>query len=411
MRRVRLLLVIALLLSASLFVPEVAAQDELGDSTQELERLNIEIERKSGRLDEVSARVAAFEREATEVRAAITAAQKRQREVAAQQGEVAEQRQLVEQQLQEGAQAITRLEQLSKARLRTLYMQREQDLVGRLFAATSTAAVERAALYLARVRDYDRRLMTRLAEERQAQEARAAELSKLMVEQEQLRAAAEQEAQRLASRLNRQNALRKELGVEKQRLEEALTALRAQVLRLEMVVASLTSGARAEIPTPARTEPSRESRELPPFDGPGLFRLKGSLATPARGRLVRGYGRYKLGGLQEQVFSKGVELATSEGSEVVAIADGQVLFSGRMPVYGRIVILDHGQRYYSLYGKLAEARVARGARVKKGESLGTTGALPPEEGNFYFEVRKDGAPVDPRTYLPGFARPPGGSAR
>ena len=55
--------------------------------------------------------------------------------------------------------------------------------------------------------------------------------------------------------------------------------------------------------------------------------------------------------------------------------------------------------FFTLYGHLAEAAVAQGARVRRGEAVGTVGLVPAGGAGLYFELRIDGRPVDPLQWL------------
>ena len=78
---------------------------------------------------------------------------------------------------------------------------------------------------------------------------------------------------------------------------------------------------------------------------------------------------------------------------------GKVMHVGRMPGYGTIIILDHGQRYYSLYGRLGKTLVGKGHVVEKGEIIAQTGEMDAKSRNFYFEIRRNGSPVNPQDYF------------
>jgi septal ring factor EnvC (AmiA/AmiB activator) len=81
------------------------------------------------------------------------------------------------------------------------------------------------------------------------------------------------------------------------------------------------------------------------------------------------------------------------------VHEGTVAYAEPFSGYGNLVILDHGGQSYSLYGYLASLDVTRGARVERGESVGTSGRPPTGEPALYFELRIDGKPVDPLQWL------------
>jgi murein DD-endopeptidase MepM/ murein hydrolase activator NlpD len=90
----------------------------------------------------------------------------------------------------------------------------------------------------------------------------------------------------------------------------------------------------------------------------------------------------------------GLEFSSSHGAAVRAAAAGRVAFAERYGSYGQIVILDHGERYYTVYGGLSHVEVQVGDDVSKSARLGAAGAEP-----VYFEVRRGTKTQEPRTWL------------
>ena len=95
----------------------------------------------------------------------------------------------------------------------------------------------------------------------------------------------------------------------------------------------------------------------------------------------------------------GVQFAAEEGSPVRAVHDGTVAFAGPFTGYGNLVIVDHGAQTFSLYGQLGAPQVERGAKVERGDSVGTAGRILAGIPGMYFEMRVDGKPVDPLEWL------------
>ena len=74
-------------------------------------------------------------------------------------------------------------------------------------------------------------------------------------------------------------------------------------------------------------------------------------------------------------------------------------FAGPFTGYGNLVIVDHGAQTFSLYGQLGAPQVERGARVERGQAVGTAGRILAGIPGMYFEMRVDGKPVDPLEWL------------
>jgi septal ring factor EnvC (AmiA/AmiB activator) len=114
------------------------------------------------------------------------------------------------------------------------------------------------------------------------------------------------------------------------------------------------------------------------------------------GALRQGFGS---AGRPGRTPSNGLDLAATEGAPVHAVHDGSVTFADAFVGFGRLVILDHGAQAFSLYGNLDQLAVTRGARVARGEPLGTVGVSATGAAGLYFELRIDGRPVDPVEWL------------
>ena len=88
------------------------------------------------------------------------------------------------------------------------------------------------------------------------------------------------------------------------------------------------------------------------------------------------------------------------GSTVTAVADGTVVFSDWMTGYGMILIVDHGNGYMSLYAHNDTLLRDAGATVKKGEAVAKVGNSGGQGVTaLYFELRRNGQPVDPGSWL------------
>src|SRR5207247_115840 len=96
----------------------------------------------------------------------------------------------------------------------------------------------------------------------------------------------------------------------------------------------------------------------------------------------------------------GIDISARYGLPVTAAGSGEVAFAGHDPGYGGLVIVDHGGQLDTLYGHLSALYVREGQRVRGGQAIGAVGATGRATGaHLHYEVRVNGAPVDPRRYL------------
>lgn len=108
---------------------------------------------------------------------------------------------------------------------------------------------------------------------------------------------------------------------------------------------------------------------------------------PATGRLVTGFGAPQGSGV-----SRGLTLAPREAAQLVAPAQGRIVFAGPYRGFGEIVIIEHTGGWTSLVTGLARIDVRVGDEVIAGSPIGTAGETRPQIG---LELRHDGEPVNP----------------
>ncbi|CAG0907352.1 unnamed protein product [Cyprideis torosa] len=91
--------------------------------------------------------------------------------------------------------------------------------------------------------------------------------------------------------------------------------------------------------------------------------------------------------------NSGLELQTKGDRPIRAIHDGRVIYADAFRGYDRLVIVDHGDQYMSLYSIPGTLAVREGQNVRAGSELGTTQSG--QSGKLYFEIRHQGDPIDP----------------
>lgn len=126
-----------------------------------------------------------------------------------------------------------------------------------------------------------------------------------------------------------------------------------------------------------------------------------SLGLPLNvGKIVREFGRDVHPKFGTVTFHKGLEIEAEQSASVQAVLDGVVEFEGWVKGLGNVLILSHGNGFYSLHAHLQKALLAQGAPVKKGEPIGLVGDTGnSEKPSLYFELRENGKAVDPARYF------------
>ena len=95
----------------------------------------------------------------------------------------------------------------------------------------------------------------------------------------------------------------------------------------------------------------------------------------------------------------GLELSLPAGEPVKAVHEGTVAYADHFTGYGNLVIVDHGDNAFSLYGNLQALAVHKGDHVNPGSTVGSSGRDSAGNPSLYFELRIDGQPVDPLQWL------------
>ena len=127
---------------------------------------------------------------------------------------------------------------------------------------------------------------------------------------------------------------------------------------------------------------------------------RGRMNPPVAARIVRAFGRQVDARFDTETFHRGVEFGAHAGADVRSVAAGHVRFAGWFSGYGQLVIIDHGDDYYTVFGHLGRIDVEPGAAIAPGQRIGTVGETGSLEGpKLYFEVRRGGQPLDPTEWL------------
>jgi septal ring factor EnvC (AmiA/AmiB activator) len=153
---------------------------------------------------------------------------------------------------------------------------------------------------------------------------------------------------------------------------------------------------RDELETVIRTV-GEASKAIPPAqDYPSFALSKGKLNWPVRGKLNASFGSKR----SEYLRWQGWLISAKKGANIKSIHHGRVVFSDYLRGFGLLVIIDHGDGYMTLYAHNKEILKETGDWIQSGEIIsraGNTGGL--INTALYFEVRENGKPVNPRTWL------------
>jgi murein DD-endopeptidase MepM/ murein hydrolase activator NlpD len=210
------------------------------------------------------------------------------------------------------------------------------------------------------------------------------------------------------------DSLASELGgldrqLDESRQEAKLQADHARSMRDELTDAVAYLGAKAHESERIITDLQRADEELAKTihdltQGPatsGFGALRGKLVSPVEGGHIEvGYGNVLNSKFNTVTLHKGFDIRVAQGTPVKAIAPGKVAWANWMRGYGNLLIVDHGDGYFTLMAHLARFERQVGEAVKPGDVLGEVGDTGSLKGAFlYFELREKGQAVDPAPWF------------
>lgn len=137
---------------------------------------------------------------------------------------------------------------------------------------------------------------------------------------------------------------------------------------------------------------------------PSFSDQKGQLIRPVDGSIVRRFGVEKSNQHKYTLNHKGVFFSGKQNQSIRSVFEGTVSFAGVLPGFGKTLIIDHGDHYYSVYSHANELKVQTGEDVSLSQVIATVGYSPRDDREgLYFEIRHFSEPYDPQQWMKGFS--------
>jgi len=359
---------------------QAEARQKLADLRHKMEALAAEQADTAAKRDSANAELA---KQANAVAAAAKAVRQTDAELAAKQQQLEQlqqQRNTLQQTLDSQRAAIAEL-------LRATYALGHGSDLRLLLGDQDVARIARALVYSQYFqRDRVQRVQKLMGDLARLQELEAS----ITAEQQALqatRAQREQEAKKLGQQRVAQQKLAAATDARYKDQAQRLAAMRQNAESLNHLLAQLQKvidEAAAQRAAAAKSRPGHQPAPALGIGGAGAD-IRGNLPWPANG-VVNSFGN-------------GVLIKAAAGSEVHAVARGRVIYAGFLRGYGMLLIINHGNGWMSMYGNNESLLHDVGDEVEAGEAIGTASAVTGINTGVYFELRKDGKPVDPRSWL------------
>ncbi|HKR65428.1 MAG TPA: peptidoglycan DD-metalloendopeptidase family protein, partial [Thermoanaerobaculia bacterium] len=348
----------------------------------DLDRIRGDILRLRKQLEDVRRQAQSAERELQEVDLELGIHTHELELASAAEAKLAAEQQGLEAQIAQLVPRIARQKDDLRKRVVVLYRLGSLSYVRMLLSIDSDRNPLEAISMLSYLVSRDARLVSSFQATRQQLAVRTAQLVEKRDRLHRTRLVVEERRRAVATSYATKAALVARLRTTETGTAQQLAALEEKARRLQRLVDAL----------------SRQKSGLEPATDIRAF--QGALDWPVRGRVFEEFGRQRNPKFATYTINNGLKIEAAAGTQVRAVFQGTVLFSQWFKGYGNLIILDHGNRIFSLYGNLKGPSVAVGDRVATGQSIAGVGESEETNGgHLYFEVRQDNRPDDPRKWL------------
>lgn len=278
---------------------------------------------------------------------------------------------------------IEALEHYVSKRLVALY---KLNWLGRMYLLASVNSPDeffQRKKYLERILDYDKIAIDKLFENRNRLDQLHGNLNARQAKQRSGEQNLEKQVQNITVERLKRARLLEEIRNKKSLEIAAIKSLEEAARTLDNVIKSLN--------TETDKTDNAYNASLK-----GLESLKGLLKQPVRGKIISHFGAYTDPKYNVVNFRSGIDIEAERGEPIKSVVAGKIIYSGWFKGYGNMIIIDHGESYYTVYAHLEENFKSKGDLVEAEEVIATAGDAGSLSGpGLYFEVRHHGKPVDP----------------
>ncbi|MBI3752491.1 MAG: peptidoglycan DD-metalloendopeptidase family protein [Deltaproteobacteria bacterium] len=278
-----------------------------------------------------------------------------------------------------------RLAGLLQQRLVAMYKMKKGGVIQPLFSSDSVNDFGRRYKYINKIVEHDAALLKDYNENQLLLEDEKGRLKEFETEMLSLRYEVEQKKGEIEEEKNKKRALLKDIRKKKEMQLAAIREMEDASKELQSFLEKLKN----------------ESAGNTISAGIGGFAaMRGHMPMPANGKIISLYGKVEHPKFHTITFNNGIEIEANLGAEVRSVYKGRVAYTGWFRGYGKIMIIDHGDGYYTLFGRLSKILKDVDSVVEKGEVIALVGDTGSMKGpHLYFEVRQKGVPLDPLNWL------------
>lgn len=365
------------------FTTREQVEEEIQRTEDELDRIRADLAGKRKRAEELAGEESDIQSEVSRINEEIRLNRSLLDKLAEQRSALVTDLEYSHRDLELAEVALQGSKELLNTRLRSIYKFGRGQVMEVLLTSKTFADLAKRVYYLTMVADYDLRIMGDYTEQVESKRVLVAYIEGKKERIDAVESEVRSEADNLRLRKEERDGLMAQLKEKRYYYENLARELEDASRNLEAVIGALES--RVEALADADTT----------FEG-----RMGTLMWPCDGEVISEYGMETHPRFGTIIKNNGVDIRTTPGSKVRAVAAGEVSFAGPLTGFGNCIIIGHGDGFYTLYGHLESLLVTRGYRVGEGAAIGYIGETSTPEGAvLHFEIRKGKAPLDPTRWF------------
>lgn len=273
---------------------------------------------------------------------------------------------------------VSEQKQSLRTRLRSMYMLGDTAVLNMIFTQMSASDLDKAMRVLNKLSQRDVRLISELSES----------LKKV-----------EKKKKKLGSKLSKIGRLRKKLEINEKKLKKVSFTKKVILSKLSRKKKKFLSTI-DKLKTQGRELVVSNNEPLAQLFTDEFYEMKGVLALPVTGKIYQDFGIYLNKEYGYKYNKKGVFIKTINNEVVKSVYSGKVTFADQIDGFGKVIVVDHGNNYYTVYGSLKEVIVEKGMSISASQEIAkSSGQYLKGHKGVYFEIRHFSDALNPNKWF------------